>query len=121
MPKLQIPSEIQAMSDAWINHASPDQLQEMLQCSTVAQALTRISLYRSRYGRKLFPYRKRAIAQGGYSEAKIQMLSDLWKSGCTAEQFAKKAGLAKPESMYGTIKHLRNKHGEALFPRRDNR
>jgi|ERR1035437_2109529 hypothetical protein len=121
MPNPTITPEIQAVSDAWINHASPDQLQELLQCSTVAQALTRISLYRTRYGAKLFPYRKRAIAQGGYSNAKVKMLSDLWISGCTAKQFAKKAGLAHESSMYGTVKHLRNKHGADLFPRRDNR
>lgn len=113
-----IPPDVLNVSEAWKAKKSPEELMALLGCVSRHRALGVIVNYRNTYGKQLFPYRKQAIAQGGYSASKVARLSKLWQSGCTKEEFAKAANLAKPDSTWGTVQHLRTKFGKELFPQR---
>lgn len=90
-----VPAEVLAASTAWKAKAKPDALMELLGCPSKHRALGLIVKYRDLYGKQLFPYRKQAVAQGGYSKAKLDKLSALWKSGCTSAEFEKVAKINK--------------------------
>lgn len=112
-----VPAEVLTASTAWKAKAKPDALMVLLGCPSTHRALGLIVKYRDLYGKQLFPYRKQAVAQGGYSKAKLAKLSALWKSGCTAAEFEKAAKINKG-SAWGTLHHLREKHGDSMFPKR---
>ena len=52
---------------------------------------------------------------------KLQELSELWKSGCTVEEFRVAGGLKTCNAAQVKIVNLRKKHGEDMFPRRRGR
>lgn len=115
-----VPAEVLAASVAWKAKATPEALMSLLGCPSKHRALGVIVKYRDTYGKVLFPYRKQAVAQGGYSKAKLAKLSSLWKSGCTAAEFEKAAKI-NPGSVWGTVYHLRDKHGVEMFPKRNTK
>lgn len=113
-----IPSDVRALSRVWISGGTSEELRACLKCSSKHYALVRVCTFRNMYGEKLFPYRKRDLAQGGYSKAKVRKLSRLWIAGASADRFAEAAGLGSQASTWGTLRHLRIRYGSELFPQR---
>lgn len=52
---------------------------------------------------------------------KLQKLSQMWISGCTINEFRAEAGLKSANAAQVKIVHLRKKHGDTMFPRRNVR
>lgn len=113
-----LPSDVQIAKQLWKDKATPEELMKVLNCPSRHRALAVIVKYRGLYGEKHFPYRKKAVADGGYSKELVAELSRAWKAGCTHTEFAAIAKI-QPRSTWGTVQHLRNKHGEKKFPIRD--
>lgn len=64
---------------------------------------------------------KEALAKIEAKKAHIQSLSALWVGGCTIDEFRQAAGLRSVNAAQVKVVHLRKKHGEELFPRRNVR
>jgi hypothetical protein len=111
--------DIKLLSVAWIRGAKPQELADMLSLEK-GETLRAICRLRSTYGKKLFPYRKKAVAEGGYTRKKVLMIAKMWNAKIPLEVLAAKAGLNRVESVWGTIALLRSKpeYGEKLFPKR---
>ncbi len=53
-------------------------------------------------------------------EAALEKLSQMWKDGCTIDEFRQEAGLKSTNAAQVKIVHLRKKYGDEKFPRRNS-
>lgn len=114
----QVPSEIRALSQAWITGVDADALMRILSCDTPHQAYVRICRYRNDYGLELFPHRKAAMATGGYSQKKVNKVATMWKNKASNDEIADFLGCSNPDSVWGIISMLRTQYGKEKFPYR---
>ena len=114
-----LPADVRIAKQAWKKGAKPEELMSVLNCPSKHRALALIVKYRSLYGAEHFPYRKKAVADGGYSKTLVRALSRAWRAGCTATEFSAIAKI-KPSSTWGTVQHLRDKYGERMLHIRES-
>lgn len=110
-------NDIHALSASWKASATPQELADMMHTSK-STALRTIVRLRAQHGTDMFPHRKKAVAEGGYSKKKVLQISSMWKKRVPLQELADKSGLHTVDSVWGTIALLRKKYGEELFPRR---
>lgn len=114
----EIPDKVYTASALWIAGHTPPELAAGMACNDSKHALQTIVRYRRTYGIELFPHRKPAVAEGGYSRALVLKLSKMWKSKAPHEAISAELRCENPESAWGIINHLRARYGASMFPHR---
>lgn len=112
-----ITTDTKTLSNLWKTKATPQELADYLSVSKNT-ALRTICRMRALHGTKMFPHRKKAVAEGGYSIKTVLKISALWIKQVPLKDLASNAGLHSVDSVWGTIALLRKNYGEELFPRR---